>query len=129
MAALAETYVACVTLPATIDGVAAVVMEGGFTPDFDVDEMSNDAGGGHYEDVKCIDKATLSLGLAFKTAIAKVSGLIYMVTINCPAGVAGVPYFSGPVRVKFDAGGIVNVKEGVKIKMTGTSQGAYNYGV
>lgn len=137
-----ETYIACVTLGASIAGITGLVMEGGFTPDFDVDDMTNNGGGGHYEDVKTTDKLTFSLKIAVKTPLLIVSGAIYPVLINAgavlPTVTAGVmappvpvvaagPACAANVRIKVDPSTAVNVKAGLVYNLTGTSQGPYSY--
>ena len=127
---VAETYIACVNLPMSINDVAAKVIDGGFTSGPGIDEMTNSGGGGFYEDVATYKKCTIAATLAVPAALAIVSGGIYRLTINYSGtgfttpGTVG-PSIAGNFRVNVDNGATLDVSKGLKYKITATNQGAY----
>ena len=139
-----ETYIPCVGLRALVGGVLAAITTGGFTPSVAVDEMTNNAGYGFYEDVQTIKKGMVKVTIAAKTTLTGlISGDIYPVLINCTtmptvtAGimaaptptVAGAPAFAGNCRLIMDNNDVLDVSKGVKYSFTGTTQGTFAYSI
>lgn len=137
-----ETYIPCVSLATLIGGAPGVITTGGFNPNVAVDDMTNNAGYGFYEDVQTIKKGMVKFTIAAKTALTGlISGDIYPVLINCTsmptitAGimaaptptVANAPAFAGNCRLIMDDSPILDVTKGVKYSFTGTTQGTFNY--
>lgn len=142
---VAELFIACRELPCTIGGVAFAIMTGGFTLPFTADDMTNSLYYGFHSDIVGDKSASFDLGVAplrGGSGTGLKNGLKYEVLINCatlPAVgvdgqrpdptpiVSGCPAFAGVVRLQVDAGGILNVKEGVKYKLSGMSQEQFSY--
>ncbi len=131
---VADSYVSCVNLPATLGSVAFTVESGGFKPDVATDETTNSQGQGFYEDQPTITKASGSHKIAYKTPLGLVSGRVYTLIINTTgltnsSGVAGTgtPYFSGNVRVSVDGSAVLDAKAALHIPISWTSQGPFAY--
>lgn len=136
---VAETYIPCYELAATVGGVATKIMSGGFSLPVNVDDMTNNAGGGYYEDVPTVKKATFKMSIALSTtATGLKSGSIYPVLINCATMptdftidptpvVTGLPCFAGNVRLIFDDAPILDVQKGATISVSGNTQGKFGY--
>lgn len=123
--ALAETFVSCVgatftvgTAPASWEGT---VTAGGLTHTYDVDDMTNNAGGGHYEDVKTTDKWEGDVTIAWKTSTPPPmkSGDIFPVAIALTGG----PSITGNFRFNGFQYPMMNPKAGLKIAGKITGQG------
>lgn len=142
---VAELYIACRELACTIGDVGFAIMTGGFTLPFTADDMTNNLYYGFHSDVVADRTAQFDLGVAplrGGSGTGLKNGLKYKVLINCatlPAIgvdgqrddptpiVAGAPAFAGVVRIQVDSGGVLNVKEGVKYKLSGSSQEQFSY--
>lgn len=139
---VAESFIPCVGLRALVGGVLTAITTGGFTPGVAVDDLTNNAGYGFYEDVQTIKKGMIKVTIAAKTTLTGlISGDIYEVLINCTtmpgltAGirdaptptVAGAPCFAGNCRLIMDNNDVLDVTKGVKYSFTGTTQGSYSY--
>lgn len=125
MAAIAEKYVACKAYNATIDGYDADVIDGGYTLTCGSDEVTNTNSAGFHESVATIKKANLNFTAAWKVTSpgpSLVEGSVYAVVID---GGAGNPYFSGNVRFTSVGNPVLKMKAGVKLSLTGESEGSY----
>ncbi len=132
--AAAETYIPVVGTTIILSGGggtwAATVTEGGLTHTYEVDEMTNNVGLGHYEDVKTVDKYEGDIEIAFKTAspCPITSGDIFSTAIT-PVASSGAPSFTGLFRYNGFMYPYMNPKAGIKLKGKITSQGTITVGV
>jgi hypothetical protein len=123
---IAEQFIACTNATFTVgtspDTWVGTVTSGGITHTFDVDDMTNNEGLGHYEDVKTTDKYEGDVTIAWKTATPPpmVSGDIFPVAIALPSG----PTFTGNWRFNGFNYPMMDPKKGLKISGKITSQGA-----
>ncbi len=118
---VSEVYLGMTGATVTMGGYSAPVIDGKYTVESMVDDMSNNTSGGWSEDVACLKKASGDMTIAYKSATPPlfVEGTIYPLVISIPSG----PYLSGNVRVtKRDYPG-VDVKKGVKVGISWTGQG------
>jgi hypothetical protein len=128
MPAIAEKYVACKNVTFTLDSVAMIVLDGGFTFNQSIDDFTSNVSEGHYEDIATNDKHDFNLTLAYDgdSPPTWVEGSKYNFVLNGNAQwiADGGIYRSGVMRVESCDWNPFNVKEGLRIKMKGTSQGA-----
>ncbi len=127
MAAVAEKYVACKNMTFTLDSVAQIVLDGGFTFDQSTDDFTSNVSEGHGEDIATNDRHNFNLTLAYNGDVppAWVEGAKYNFILDGNATwiADGGIYRSGVMRVGTTEYNL-SPKEGLKIKLTGTSQGA-----
>ena len=117
-----EVYLGETGATISLGTVACAVIDGKYTVEVQVDEMTNNTSAGWYEDVQTIKKANGDMTLAFKTGSPPgfIEGNVYALVISIPSG----PGISGNARlVSRDFPG-VDPKKGVKLGVKWTSQGA-----
>jgi hypothetical protein len=92
--------------------------------------MTNNAGLGHYEDVKTVDKYEGDIEIAYKISSPPpmTSGDIFACVISAPAG-SGAPSFTGNFRFNGFMYPYFDPKKGLKITGKITSQAAITVGV
>lgn len=125
--AIAEQYLAgtdsTLKLGDSPNQSSLAVMDGNWTEEAQVDEMTNSTSGGRYEDVTTIKRVTFTARCAYKsTALPAVTvGSVYTVEINTPSG----PKVTCPFRITSMGGVQMNPKAGLSFSLAGTSQGSY----
>lgn len=130
----AEGYIALTDSTIVLSGGGgtwgATVCGGGITHTYEVDEMTNNVGLGHYEDVKTVDKYEGDIEIAYKTASPPpvTSGDIFSTAISPPTG-SGAPTFTGLFRYNGFMYPYFDPKKGLKISGKITSQGTITVGV
>ncbi len=120
--AVPEIYLAAKNATTVLNGQSLEIMSGSFTIETSEDDMTNNLSGGWYESVGCVNKASGSFQVAFKTSNTPtvLTGLMYTFVYQVPT--TG-PYLAGNVRVnKFDFNG-QDVKGGLKYTLSWTGQG------
>lgn len=143
MAAQTPTYIPCNSLSFSLNGAIGNVETGGFSPDFETDEMTNNAGYGFYEDGTTVLKCSLKAKVAMKAAaptLGLVNGAAYPVLINCasmPTITAGImaaptpinagPALAGYFRIKVQGPNVLDTKANVHIELEGMSNGTFSY--
>jgi hypothetical protein len=126
---LAEKFVNCIDSTFTIgtdpDTIALVIIDGGFTHTYNVDDMTNNQSGGCYEDVKTIQMAEgrCTAGRLASGAPGFKAGDIFHVVIAKPG--SGMPTFTGNVRFNAVESPLLDVKAGLKYNFTWKNQGSF----
>jgi hypothetical protein len=117
---VAETYLAGKDATLTWNGTALNVVDGSYTVDVDVDDMSNNQSGGWEEDVRCLNKAQGSVQAVYSgtTPPPMKSGDLGNLVISVPGG----PGISGVARAK-NVKKNLTVKGGIKYSFDWKNQG------
>lgn len=125
-AAIAEQYLAGTNSTFKIGSApnqsSLAVMDGQWTYEAMVEEMSNSTSAGHYEDVATLKKLTFNARLAYKADnLPQITvGLLYAIEINTPSG----PNVVCNARISQMTGTQLNPRGGLTFGISGTSQGA-----
>lgn len=130
LTSIAETYVPCVGAIVTVGTtVIGDVMDGGYSIEYGVDDMTNNSGGGDYDDVKTIRKTTGTLKVAWPAAGGPglAVGTKYALIIDLGGtGATAPPYLSGNCRINKADLPTLDVHKGVVCTFSFTMVGAIN---
>ena len=121
LTAVQEIYVSMTNGAVSIGGTSPNIIDGDYTLECSVDEMTNNGSLGWYEDVPTINKASGKMTIAYKTSSppAFIQGTVYSLAIATPNG----PGITGNCRVTKLAYPGVDPKKGVKVGLDWTSFG------
>lgn len=127
MAAVAETFIPCMGATLTVDSVSLTILDGTIKESVEVDDFTNNLGGGWGEDLGTVRRLTFDLTVAQVdgTPPTFTVGLKYAFVLNGSAAwiASDAPYRSGNIRIaSMDFS--IGPKPGLKLKLSGTSQGA-----
>lgn len=123
--AIAEQYLAGTNstfkLGSSPNQASLPIMDGNWTKEMGIDEMTNSTSGGEYEDVPTIGKFTFTVRCAYKaTGLPQVEvGKVYAGEINTPNG----PKAAGNMRITSMSPVQMNPKAGLSFSLAGTGQG------
>ena len=127
MAAIAETFIACIDADLSIDGTTYKILDGSITQEVSVDDFTNNEGAGFYEDVGCITKYTFNVTLGVEKAglPAFVPGLKYAFVMGVDSEwvARGGDYLAGNLRINSVGKNSFSVKSGYKWTIQAAAQG------
>jgi hypothetical protein len=129
MPAIAEKYVANKNATLTLDSVSLVILGGTIKFDQKVDDFTSNVSEGHGEDIATIDRWTLDIEVAYNGDAPPtwVHGAKYNFVYgagNATYVADNGMYLSGVARVGSVSYNAPDIKAGLKMSMTLTSQGA-----
>jgi hypothetical protein len=125
--AIAEQYLAgtnsTLKLGSSPNQSSLAIMDGNWTEEAQIDDMTNSTSGGFNEDVLTIKRLTFTARCAYKTGTLPQieTGKTYAGEINTPSG----PKVTGNFRITSLGGVQMNPKAGLSFSVAGTSQGPY----
>jgi hypothetical protein len=116
-------FTACIGGTITLDGATAAVTGGGFNCEAAEDDVTNLAGGGYYESVSTVKKATATVDCVFDNEAAPEfeEGDIVALALAAPSGVG----ITGNFRVNSMNFPILDPQKAVRYSLALTSQKAY----